>query len=179
MSEDQSPEDRSPEDRSPEDLASRSSVMELPRQGRLAGVDFGTVRIGLAICDPSQSWVTPYDTYLCRNPRLDASYFQMMATREQLVGWVLGLPIHCDGNESRKSGEVRRFAEWLAELSKLPIALFDERFTTAEAKKLLRDSGLSRQKRKKSLDRLAAHLILSHFLESRDKIDRPNMPLED
>ena len=138
----------------------------LATEGRIVGVDFGTVRIGLASCDPSQRWVTPLDTYNRRNERLDGQFFCKLANEEAPVGWVLGLPIHCDGKESKKSKEVREFAVWLKELTSLPVAFFDERFTTAEAKRLLREADLSHAKRKKTIDRLAAHLILTHFLDS-------------
>ena len=79
----------------------------LPNQGRLGGVDYGTVRIGLATCDHSQRWVTPSDTYLARNKKLDAEYFRDLANKESLVGWVFGLPIHCYGQESHKSNDFR------------------------------------------------------------------------
>jgi putative Holliday junction resolvase len=141
--------------------------MELPNQGRLAGIDFGTVRIGLATCDPSQQWVTPYDTYQTRNTKLDAAFFEQLADREELCGWVIGLPIHCDGKESQKSAEVRDFAIWLQRVTGLPYAFYDERFSTREAKRLLAGSGLGNKRKKQRLDRLAAHLILSHYLDFR------------
>lgn len=140
---------------------------DLPREGRLFGIDFGTVRIGLATCDPSQTWVTPFETYNRRNERLDEKYFVELAQKEEIAGWVIGLPIHCDGKESQKSGEVRAFATWLKERTELPYAFFDERFTTKEAKRLMQDSELSFAKRKKRVDRLAAHLILNNYLENR------------
>lgn len=151
----------------------------IPLAGRLAGMDFGTVRVGLATCDPSQRWVTPYDTYVRRNDRLDSVFFADFARREAICGWVLGLPIHCDGKESQKSVEVRRYAEWLESVTDLPFALFDERFTTAEARYLLRDAVLSPAKKKKQLDRLAAHLILNGFLESRRAGVSHNEALDD
>lgn len=151
---------------------------DFPRSGRLAGLDFGTVRMGVATCDPTQNWVTPYDTYTRRNEKLDAKFLNEFAQSEHIVGWVVGLPIHCDGNESQKSGEVRKFAVWLEKLTGLPVTLFDERFSTAEARRLLRDSGLSPQKRKQNLDRLAAHLILSHFVEARRSHQTPSKELE-
>ncbi len=150
---------------------------DFPRTGRLAGIDYGTVRMGVATCDPTQNWVTPFDTYTRRNEKLDAKFLRELAQTEHIVGWVVGLPIHCDGNESQKSGEVRKFAVWLEELSGLPVALFDERFSTAEARRLLRDTGLSPQKRKQNLDRLAAHLILSHFVEARRSNQSPSREL--
>lgn len=147
--------------------ANSSPANELvPTQGRLAGIDFGSVRVGIAICDPSQRWATPVATYTRRNNRLDRIYFSQLAAQEQLVGWIVGLPIHCDGKESQKSGEARQFADWLGKLSDLPTVLFDERFTTAEARRLLNETNISSQKKKKRLDGLAAQLILAHYLES-------------
>lgn len=140
---------------------------QVPREGRLGGIDYGTVRIGIATCDPSQTWATPYDTYACRSPALDDAYFRDLVASQNLVGWVIGLPIHCDGQESQKSKEVRKFAERLANATSLPCCFYDERFSTREARRLLQDSGLGHQKKKSRLDRLAAHLILSHFLDSR------------
>ncbi len=151
----------------------------IPTSGRLAGIDYGTVRVGLATCDPSQRWATPFDTYVRRNDRLDTAFFLDFAKREGLVGWVLGLPIHCDGKESQKSVEVRRFAEWLESVSDLPFALYDERFTTAEARHMLRDTPLSPEKKKKQLDRLAALLILNGFIESRRSSVSQNEALDD
>ncbi len=151
----------------------------LPDEGRLAGIDYGSVRVGVAICDPSQRWITPLDTYQRRNDKLDAEYFVKLAERENIQGWVLGLPIHCDGKESQKSTEVRRFAEWLESVTDLPFSLFDERFTTAEARHLLRETSLTSQQKKKQLDRLAAHLILTGFIESRRAQVSHNESIED
>jgi putative holliday junction resolvase len=161
------------------DKVVEEDASSIPTSGRLAGIDYGSVRVGLATCDPSQRWVTPFDTYVRRNERLDAAFFVEFAKREGIVGWVLGLPIHCDGKESQKSAEVRRFAEWLESVSDLPFALFDERFTTAEARHLLRDTPLSPEKKKKQLDRLAALLILNGFIESRRSAVSQNEALED
>ena len=142
-----------------------SETAPVPR-GRLGGIDYGSVRVGLATCDPSQTWVTPYETYTRRNPRLDESYFCELKRREGLVGWVIGLPIHCDGKESQKSQEVRAFADWISSVTLLPHWLYDERFTTREARRLLQETALSSSKKKQRLDTLAAHLILSHFLDA-------------
>lgn len=168
-----------PESSAPRSETFRDSTADVPSVGRLAGIDFGTVRMGIATCDPTQNWVTPYTTYTRRSEKLDADYLLELAETEQLVGWVIGLPIHCDGNESQKSGEVRAFAGWLGGLSGLPVALFDERFSTAEARRLLRDTGLSPQKKKQQLDRLAAHLILSHFVEAKKTAQPQQRALED
>lgn len=152
---------------------------ELPAQGRLAGIDFGTVRIGIATCDPSQRWVAPLEQYVRRTERLDGDYFRSLARQENLVGWIVGLPIHCDGQESQKSAEARKFAEWLYQVTQLPVAMFDERFTSAEARRLLETATMSGQKKKQRLDQLAAYLILTHYLESCSNLAPRNDALED
>ncbi|MFO0922431.1 MAG: Holliday junction resolvase RuvX [Pirellulales bacterium] len=136
-----------------------------PAQGRIAGIDYGTVRIGVAICDPSRTWTSPLTTYERKTPIKDGEFFQKLAKDEQVAAWVLGLPIHCDGNESVKSVEVRAFAKWLCELTKLPIRFVDERFSTAFASQLLRPAELTRKQTKKRVDRVAALVILESYLE--------------
>lgn len=152
--------------------------MEIPQEGKLAGVDFGTVRVGIAICDPSQQWATPLETYQRRNEKLDKNWFQQLCKEESIAGWVIGLPVHCDGQESQKSQEVRKFAGWLQTISGLPYALYDERFTTAEARNLLNQSTMSGKKKKQQVDQIAAYLILSHFLGNRSS-DAASRGLED
>jgi len=144
----------------------------------LLGIDYGTVRIGLAICDESQRWVTPLDTYHRMDPKHDERFFSELISREHVRGIVIGLPIHSDGRESQKSQEVRQFQVWLASLSEVPSLFQDERFTTAEAQRLMKAAGLKHAQRKKRVDRLAAHLILEHFLESRSNRSQHLTPLE-
>lgn len=142
------------------------SPLLLPRSGRLIGVDFGTVRIGLAVSDPGQRLATPLEVYRRRSLRLDANFFLELNRREQATGWVVGLPIHTSGGESQKSGEARKFAFWLQEVSQIPVVLFDERFTTAIARDLLNQTSLSGKKRKERLDKIAAQVLLAAYLEA-------------
>lgn len=144
-----------------------SDEIPFPLSGRLAAVDYGTVRIGIAVCDPDRILVSPLEVHLVSKPSKDAAYFQDLAKGERLAGFVVGLPIHCDGGESQKSAEARDFARWLHETTGLPVRLFDERFSTAHAKERLRSgSKLSRQKSKRKLDAVAAMVLLESFLES-------------
>ena len=79
---------------------------------------------------------------------------------------VVGLPVELDGNEGRQAERVRAFAEALAEAAGLEIVYQDERFTTAQSERLLVDSGMRRNKRKKVIDKLAATLILQAYLDA-------------
>lgn len=137
-----------------------------PTEGRLAAVDYGTVRIGVAVCDPSWMLASPLDVIQVANPDKDADAFRQLIKQERIVGFVVGLPIHCDGGESQKSTESRTFARWLADETNLPVRLFDERFTTSAAKQRLNQGNLSRHKKKKRLDAIAALVLLESFLEA-------------
>ncbi len=138
----------------------------LPTQGRLCGVDYGTVRIGVSVCDPAQTIASPLENYQRRSEKLDEQFFKTIAKEERVVGWVVGLPIHLSGDESQKSHEAREFGKWLKEKTNLPVAFFDERFTSAIAEEYLLDANLTKKKRKARMDKLAAQILLSCYLES-------------
>lgn len=138
----------------------------IPPTGRLIGIDFGTVRIGVAISDPGQSIASPFETYNRRTPELDVKYFRELVATEQAVGFIVGLPVHMSGEASQKSKEAVAFGNWLKEQTEIPVAWIDERYTTAMAREILGSSGLSGKKRKAQLDKLAAQILLSVYLES-------------
>lgn len=149
-----------------------------PVTGRLAGIDFGDVRIGIALTDIDRKFCTPSEVYTRRNERLDAVYFQELARGERLAGFVVGLPVHAHGAESQKSRAARQFAQWLTEITGVPATLFDERYSTVEAETLLREAGMKASQRKSRRDMLAAQVILAAFLESGPATESPK-PLED
>ncbi|MDA0657256.1 MAG: Holliday junction resolvase RuvX [Planctomycetota bacterium] len=136
-------------------------------EGRLAGVDFGTVRIGISITDRERRWVSPLTVYRRRDSRADADFFRTLVHAEQVVGLVVGLPVHLNGQESQKSVEARRFGLWLTERTQTPVVFFDERFTSREAEELLRERGhMARKKKQDRLDAVAAQVLLQAYLES-------------
>jgi len=145
-----------------------------PRAGRLAGVDFGTVRIGISICDPMWILVSPLEIRQVAGQVLDGPYFQTLAKREAIDGFVVGLPIHCDGGESDKSRQARLFARWLAEATGKPVRLFDERFTTSAAQDRVRSATRTgKRTRHRLVDAVAAQVLLESFIEAtryRDEI---------
>jgi putative Holliday junction resolvase len=134
--------------------------------GRLAGIDYGTVRVGVAITDREQRIASPLANYTRRGERADAEYFRKLVADEQITGFVVGLPVHLDGRESGKSAEARRFGEWLGKITGLPIVFFDERFTSVEAEQVLLGAELTKKKRKARLDKLAAQILLVAYLEA-------------
>lgn len=152
-------------------------ALDFPRSGRLAGVDFGTVRIGISICDPMWILVSPLEIRAVTDPDRDAAYFRELARRERVDGWIVGLPIHCDGKESQKSLEARKFAVWLRDATALPVRLFDERFTTSAAQDRVRSArnltgkagsrkGGMKRSRERLVDAVAAQVLLESFIEA-------------
>ena len=133
---------------------------------RIAGVDYGTVRIGVALADTEVRIAGPYANYTRRTKELDAAYFARLAKDEQIGRFIVGLPVHLDGNEGQKSTEARAFGKWLGEVTGVPVEFFDERFTTAEADELLSMRKLTKKKRQARRDQLAAQIMLTAYLES-------------
>lgn len=150
----------------PEPSPSRQSPVTSHFSSRIAGVDYGTVRIGIATADLSVGIAGPYETYARRSERLDAEYFSALAREERIARFVVGLPVHLSGNESQKSTEARAFGKWLAETTGVPVEYFDERYTSAEAERLLEGAGLTKKRRKARLDQLAAQIMLTAYLEA-------------
>ena len=137
-----------------------------PSTGRLLGIDFGTVRVGIAICDEGRSIASPYEVYNRRNERLDQEYFAKLVDETGAVGFVVGLPLHMSGDESQKSAEAREYGIWLSNITSLPVDWIDERYSTAMAREMLNASNLSGKQRKARLDKIAAQAILMSYLES-------------
>jgi putative Holliday junction resolvase len=133
---------------------------------RIAGIDFGTVRIGVALADTEVGIASPLANYNRRTEKLDAEYFRSLTKQENIDRFVVGLPVHLDGHESQKSTEARAFGLWLQNASGVPVEFFDERFTTAEADELLGASHLTKKQRQARRDQLAAQIMLTAYLES-------------
>lgn len=140
-----------------------------PQTGRLCGVDYGTVRVGIAITDMDQSIASPFETYTRRTEKLDEQYFRDLIKQELIKGIVVGLPVHHSGDPSQKSNEAANFGKWLHELTGVPVIYYDERFSTAMARELVADAELSGKRKKSMLDRIAAQVILTAYLESPDR----------
>ncbi|WP_347243111.1 Holliday junction resolvase RuvX [Thermogutta sp.] len=145
----------------------------LPERGRIAGLDYGKTRIGIALSDPGWVLATPWSVYRRRGAVQDAAYFQKLVQQEQVVLFVLGLPVHCDGTESEVSLEVREFGKWLESVTRVPVVYMDERFSTQTAETWLRTANFSRKERQKRVDKLAAQIILSSYLAILKRGDAP------
>lgn len=137
--------------------------------GRIAGIDYGTKRIGIAISDRRQKLASPLENYTRSGKEADARRFQRLAKEEEVGLFVVGLPVHLSGLESQKSLEARAFGKWLGETTGVPVAFFDERFSSSEAERHLLAAEMTSKRRKARLDMLAAQILLSAYLEASEK----------
>jgi putative Holliday junction resolvase len=141
-------------------------------------VDYGTVRVGLAVSDPDRIVATPLATYVRQNAEKDAAYYRRLVEEEEVGGLVVGLPVHTDGREGQKAAEARAFGARLAAATGLPVVYWDERFTTAEAEGHLWAAGLTHKRRKERRDRVAAQLLLQAYLDAGCPPETAPGPLE-
>src|SRR6185436_10048547 len=109
----------------------------VPTSGRLLGVDYGTRRLGFAVCNAEQTIASPVENYTRQNAPMDAKCVLRLVSEYRIVGLVVGLPVHLSGQDSQKSRESRAFGEWLHEITKLPVAYTDERYSSAFAEEHL------------------------------------------
>ena len=134
--------------------------------GKVVGVDYGTVRIGVAISDPRRSIAFPLENYTRKSEARDAEFFRQLVASERVMQFVVGLPLHISGDLSEKAIEAIAFGRWLGELTGVPVDYYDERYTSVEAERYLIEAKLTRKKRKQRIDKVAAQILLSAYLES-------------
>jgi putative Holliday junction resolvase len=144
----------------PEDFAAALP----PRQG-LAGLDLGTVTIGVAVSDLMLSVATPLETIARKKFGVDAARLLEITTARRLGGIVLGLPRNMDGSEGPRAQSTRAFARNLERLTDLPITFWDERLSTVAAERALLEADTSRKRRAQVIDHVAAGFILQGLLD--------------
>jgi putative Holliday junction resolvase len=139
---------------------------------RWAGIDYGTRRIGLALADPGETIATPAGTLDASGTAPgDAGLILEWATENQVEGLVVGLPLNMDSSRGAQVALSQRFADQLRQQGNLPVELWDERLSSFQADGLLRSAGLTRARRKRLRDALAAQVILQSFLDARRAAD--------
>ncbi len=137
--------------------------------GRVLGLDVGSRRIGLAVSDPLGITAQGLETLQRRNKRADLAALDEVIREYEVKEIVVGLPLRMSGEAGTQSAKMQEFAEELRKRFRLPVHLWDERLTSAEANRLLRETELSIEKRAKAVDRMAAVLILQGWMESRGR----------
>jgi len=123
--------------------------------------------MGLAVTDPLGITAQGLETLQRRNKRSDFARLEKLIREYQVREIVLGNPLRMSGDAGVQSQKVAEFAEELRRRFQLPVHLWDERLTSAEANRILREAELSIQKRAQAVDRMAATLILQSFLQAR------------
>lgn len=135
--------------------------------GRILAIDHGSRRMGLAVSDALGITAQGLDTLERKNKRADFGRLERTIREYQIKEIVLGNPLRMSGQEGTQSQKVAEFAEELRQRFHLPVHLWDERLTSAEANRLLRENEVSTKRRAQAVDRMAAVLILQSFMQSR------------
>jgi putative Holliday junction resolvase len=136
---------------------------------RYLAIDYGEKRVGLALCDPSETIVSP----LCQVTMPAAGWQRLAqeigrhAKEHEVEALVVGLPINMDGSEGEQALRVRRFAAVLQKLLDLPIHLHDERLSSQAADELIAEVAMTSRQRKQRRDMLAAYQVLKSFLQAK------------
>jgi putative Holliday junction resolvase len=132
---------------------------------RYLAIDYGTKSTGLAICDPSETIVSPL-AVLSKEKDLAARIIEIIKA-ESVSAVVFGLPLNMDGSSGTQAKIVQDFAGNFVKMVTVPVYLHDERLSTFAAKEKLRAADLTRKKKRRRLDAVAAAEILQAFLDSK------------
>jgi putative Holliday junction resolvase len=132
--------------------------------GRILALDLGKKRIGMAVSDPLGITAQGLPTLERTTLRADAAAIDRIAEHYGVTLILLGLPLHMSGREGRQAEYTREFASYLSGRTGREVRLWDERLTSVEASRVLRESGISVAKRARAVDKLAAQLLLESYL---------------
>ena len=135
---------------------------------RAIGIDLGEKRIGVTISDSSGNLATPYEVVLRTGDRAQ-EHRQIRAIVEEVEAEivVVGLPLSLDGSEGKAAKAAREEAKAIGQIVSLPLEMHDERFTTVEAERLLKEQGLKAPERRKVVDKVAAAILLQAWMDGR------------
>jgi len=136
------------------------------QNGRVLALDLGKKRIGLAVSDELGLTAQGLETLERTNIREDLARLSQLIASKNVSLILVGQPLHMSGREGRQVAYTRDFAGRLKKLTGLPVQFWDERLTTVEAQRVLRQSGIGIQKRAQAVDRLAAVILLESYLDS-------------
>jgi putative holliday junction resolvase len=135
--------------------------------GRVLGLDVGSRRIGVAVSDPLGITAQGLENLKRKNKKHDFEWLQRVIAEYDVQEIVIGLPLRMSGVEGTQAEKMQAFADEVRQRFRLPVHLWDERLTSAEANRLLRETDLSIEKRGQAVDRMAAVLILQGWMENR------------
>jgi len=137
---------------------------------RILGIDYGTVRIGLAISDELGLLAHPLETFPAQDAQVAIKHIKKLAQDSKIEELVIGLPKNMDGSLGDAAQRVAEFTQQLAATTGCKIHTWDERLTTVAAQRALRESGKNTKKSRKVIDQVAAQMILQGFLDSQMRV---------
>ncbi len=144
---------------------------------RILGIDYGMKRIGLALSDETHLIATPLETFQASHKLeqtvsdlIDFLQSHQKNNKYELKEIIVGYPLKMSGNMSFITDEVNLFVELLVKNLDIPVIKWDERLTSVQAERALRESSISRKKRTKKLDQICAVIILQNYLDSKNLI---------
>ncbi len=140
----------------------------MSEHGRILAVDPGTKRIGLALSDELGITAQGLETIEAQGGQADIDGITAVARQHGAAEIVVGRPVRLDGSIGPAAESAGELATALQEQLKIPVHLWDERLTTAQAERTMLEAGLSRARRKSLRDRMAAQLILQNYLDARE-----------
>lgn len=140
--------------------------------GKVAALDLGKARVGLAVSDELRMLAHPRPPLDGRNPAALLSILAALASDEGISHFVVGLPLHLDGREGAGADRARRFCQKLATRAKVTVELIDERLSTVQAERALKEAGANRTEIKQRVDGAAAALLLQIWLDRQKQTAR-------
>ncbi|MCE2983945.1 MAG: Holliday junction resolvase RuvX [Parachlamydia sp.] len=151
--------------------------MNKPRPARIVGIDFGMCRIGLALSDANKIIAIPH-SIVAAEKKSELTIKKMMEAFANICEMhgceieeiVVGLPLLLSGKTGLLADEVKHFTTLLAQSTSIPIKMWDERLTTVQAERSLREGGMTRKKRAKVVDKISAAILLQSYLDSKGLI---------
>ncbi len=136
---------------------------------RKMALDYGEVRIGVALSDPLGIIASGFETYSRRDLTTDLTYFKNICDEKEVDEIIIGLPINMDGSEGERAKATRVFGEKIKEVTGLKVTFLDERLSSVSAERLLIEADVRREDRKKVIDKVSATIILQNFLDINSK----------
>ena len=134
---------------------------------RIMALDYGEVRIGVAMTDLLQMIASPFETYIRKDIQSDINHMCSLIKDNSVKLVVVGLPLNMDGTEGDRAQKTRQFVDLLKEKSNVEFIFQDERLSSVEAEEILIEGGMKRKDRKVTIDKIAAAIILESYLNSR------------
>lgn len=137
------------------------------KANRIMGLDYGDVRIGIALSDVTHLIATGLETYTRKTNKLDIAHINKLIVENNVNLVVFGLPLNMDGSEGLRVVKTKSFAEKLKAESGVEVDFYDERLSSVDAEEILLSAGLRRDKRKEVIDKVASTLILQGYLDKK------------